>query len=629
MRAAGVLRRAVPGTAEVTPARASATDSCAAAFGSELFRALLTWPFLQRKVPKEEQNNSSIAQMKLESRKKPRDITNTQDQSSHSPRKNPKVQTTSPNKIINITLDVNLRKNKNMKYVLTHSERGSLQAALNTLDAVREEMEARPGKEMLVCGREGIEGYLNLGMPLSCLPESSHVVIEFSKSKSKQKYGGQVFGRHDQESTDVVKFYIHAIGKSRKRILKRGELHKEGYKLCVYGFKGETVKDALCKDGRFLPFLESDGWKLISNLDSIVENTQPIDELEGKLFQVEAETGMNPTATTAAQNSELEERNTRVLKEYLVEEYPSLKIESENIRENLKEKMKKRKRKTSLFKLHRTNFGKQTKNSTPVKIIKLLSRLSDSVGYIFWNNNGNGGTATCFVFKEPYIFTCRHVINDIVGEGIEPSKWADIISQCVRVTFDYEEFPAEGNKCFCIEPWFEISDKTLDYAVLKLKENGQEVPVGLYNGIGPIPWSGLIYIIGHPNGEKKHTDACVVIPQGEREKKCQEKFQMREAFIHMYTQISFQEMLQNPDVITYDTTFFFGSSGSPVFDSKGSLVAMHMAGTTCQIPNEDTHIIEFGSSMSSVLSDIKQNHEKWYNDIFLSQQDVEMQSLED
>ncbi|XP_077653329.1 serine protease FAM111A-like [Urocitellus parryii] len=578
-------------------------------------------------VSKEEQNNSGIIQMKMQSRKRPRDITDTQDQSSHSPRKPPKVQTTSPNKIITITLNVNLRKNKNMKYMLTCSEGDSLLAGLKTIDAVRKAMETRPGKEMLVRGIEGIKGFLNLGMPLSCFPENSHVVITFSKSKSKQKEDGQVFGRLNQESTDVVKFYIHAIGKTRKRIVKRGELHKEGNKLCVYGFKGETIKDTMCKDGRFLPFLETDNWKLIGNLDSILENSQLIDGLEGKLFQVEADQVMNPKAA-AAQNNEVEERNTRVLKEYIVEEYPCLKRESEKIRENLKDKMKKRQKNTSLFELHKTNFWKLTKNSTPVKVIKHLAQLSDSVGYIFWNNNGIEGCATCFAFKGLFIFTCRHVINDIVGEGIEPSQWADIISQCVMVKFDYEDTPVTKDNCFLVEPWFEISDTTLDYAVLKLKENGQEVPAGLYNGIGPIPSSGLIYIIGHPDGEKKYTDACVVIPQGKREEKCKEKIQMRTAagydkseFIHMYTQRSFQEMLQNPDVITYDTTFFLGSSGSPVFDSKGSLVAMHAAGTTCPLLSEKAHIIEFGPAMNSILSHIKQNHERWYNDVFLNQQD--------
>lgn len=67
-------------------------------------------------------------------------------------------------------------------------------------------------------------------------------------------------------------------------------------------------------------------------------------------------------------------------------------------------------------------------------------------------------------------------------------------------------------------------------------------------------------------------------------------------FAHMYTQNSFREILHNPNVVTYDTTFYWGSSGSPVFDSHSSLVAMHTAGFI-EIYRERTfHIIEFDHS---------------------------------
>uniref|UniRef100_F6VZZ2 FAM111 trypsin like peptidase A n=3 Tax=Equus caballus TaxID=9796 RepID=F6VZZ2_HORSE len=578
-------------------------------------------------VNKKEQNNSSISQMKTGSRKGPKDISNTQVQG-------PKDQTVPLNKTIYVTLDVNHKKNKKMKHELTHNERDSLYVALNTLKAVKEEIETQQGKEMLVRGTEGIEGYINLGMPLSCFPENCHVVLRFAQSKQKEE--NQVFGRHDEVSADCVKFYIHAIGKRKKRIVKRGELHKEGCKLCIYAFKGETIKDALCKDGRFLSCLENDDWKLIKNLDSILENTQPVDDLEGKLFQIEVEKRMGSRAA-AALNPELEEVNTCVLSEEIVDQYPSLKREREKIRENFEKEMKKIKGKTSLFKLHKTNFGKLTKNSTLVKVHKLLSHLSNSIGYISWDNNGNMGSATCFVFRGLFIFTCRHVINNIVGQGIEPSKWADIVGQCVRVTFGYEGLPEKEENCFFVEPWFEISDETLDYAVLKLKENGQKVPSGLYNGISPTPAGGLLYIIGHPNGEAKSTDACAVIPQGQRVEKCQENLQAREAqgcdyareWIHMFTQSSFQEVVYNRDVITYETSFFWGSSGSPVFDSKGSLLAMHTAGFPYLYPNTVPTIIEFGPTLESILLDIKQNHGAWYEELCINQQDVEMLSDED
>ncbi|XP_002755411.5 serine protease FAM111A [Callithrix jacchus] len=583
-------------------------------------------------VSKEQKNNPSTSQMKMVSRRSPRDITNTQAQQFHSPKKNQENQTMPQNKIIHVTLHVNHKKNQEMKHVLTHSENGSLDMALNTLQAVSQEIEAHQGQEMLVRGAEGIEGYINLGMPLTCFPERSRVVITFSQSKSKQKKDNQVFGRHDKASTDCVKFYIHAIGtgKYKRKIVKCGKLHKKGYKLCVYAFKGETIKDALCKDGRFCSFLENDDWKLIENHDSILENTQPVDELEGKLFQVEVDNRMGPSEA-GPQNPESEKRNTCVLREEIVSQYPRLKREIEKIRENFKQKMKGKNGKT-LFKLHKTNFGKVTKNSYSVKVLKLLAHLSDSVGYLFWDG-ATAGCATCFVFKGLFILTCQHVINDIVGKGIEPSKGADIIGQCVRVTFRYEEPQEKEMNCFSVEPWYEIYSEELDYVVLKLKENGKQVPIELYNGIAPAPHSGLIHIIGHPDGGKKQTDACVVIPQDQRAKKCQERVKAKAAaspeFVHMHTPRSFQKIVSNRNVITYDTEFFFGASGSPVFDSKGSLVAMHAAGFPYEYQNEFDSIIELGCTMESILLDIKLRYKPWYEEVFVSHQDIEMMSDED
>ncbi|CAD7687309.1 unnamed protein product [Nyctereutes procyonoides] len=575
-------------------------------------------------VNKNQENNSNTPQMKMGSKRDPKDITNTQAQGL-------KDQTVPPNKTIYITLDVSHR-----KHVLTHTGGDSLYGALNTLEAVKKEIKTQQGKEMLVLGTEGIEGYINLGMPLSCFPESCRVLITFSQSKSRQREGSLVSGRHGKVSPDCVKFYIHAIGKSKKRLIKCRQLHKEGCKLCVYAFKGETIKDAVCKDGRFLSFLEKEDWKLIKNLDSILESTQTVDNLEGELFEVEVEKRTGSEAG-AAQNLESEERNICVVREEIVAQYPSLKKESERVRENFKKELEHKKSKVSLFKLHKVKFGKLTKNSTPVKMHKLLSHLSDSVGYLTWNNNGNRGSATCFVFSKLFILTCRHVINDIVGEGIDPSRWADIISQCVRVTFSYEEPPEKEENCFFIEPLFEVSDATLDYAVLKLKANEQQVPLGLYHRVAPAPHSGLIYIIGHPYGEAKSSDACTVIPLDQRVGKFQDRLQAGEGegrdygmqYIHMYTQRSFQDIAQNPEVITYDTSFYFGASGSPVFDAKGSLVAMHTAGFTSNCQTGLSHIVEFGCTMDHILFDMKQKHRQWFIEECISQEDVEMMSVED
>ncbi|XP_059127940.1 serine protease FAM111A-like [Peromyscus eremicus] len=553
--------------------------------------------------------------MKMEYRKRPKEVTNKQDQRSHWEQKTPQDQNPPPKKTIIITFGTH-----QATFEVTDRETRSLYEALNTLDPVKRETERQPGKEMLVYGNGGIEGFINLGMPLRCFPEGSHVVITFSKTESEEKEDNKVCGRFDQSSAECVVFYIHAVGSREQRILRCRELDKEGTKVCVYGFQGETIKATLRKDGRFHSFVESDHWKLIHN-DTTIANTQPVDVLQGKLFQIEVERKKCPWAVAATQNSELEDRNFSELKGYIVNLYPTLKREREKLRAYIKEESEKGK-KTNVFKAHRANFRKLTQNSTPGKVFKLLSQLSDSVGLLVWDNNGNRGSATCFVFKGLYVFTCRHVINDIVGDGVEPSQWADILSQCVRVTFEYQVFPIKEDSYCSVEPWFEVSDVTLDYAVLKLKESGRHFPTGLCNGTPSELLSGFVYMIGHPDGKYKVVDGCTLVPENEQRRKS-EGIQGKGAvggsdpmrYIYMYTQRSFQKNIHEPRVVTGDNTFYCGSSGSPVFDARGSLVAMHTAGFICEYASGVSSVIELGSSMKHILDDIKENHETWYNEI--------------
>ncbi|XP_027262426.1 protein FAM111A-like isoform X2 [Cricetulus griseus] len=582
----------------------------------------------QPRVLQEEQNDPKMLQMQMGSRKRTNEIPNTQEQGLCSSKKTPQDPTTPLTKKINITLGVNA---KTCMPCFIQEETASLYEALNILDPVKREIERHPGKEMLVCGIEGIEGFINLGMPLRCFPDGSHVLITFSKTESEEKENNEVCGRFDQSPAECVVFYIHAVGNREQRILRCRKLHKEGTKLCVYGFKGETIKSTLRKDGRFDSFVESAHWRLINN-DTTIANTQPVDVLQGKLFQIDVERKESPWVAMAAQKSELEDRNFSELKGYIVNLYPTLKREREKMRAFIKEERENSKEQ-SFFKAHKRKFRELTKSSIPDKMVKLLSQFLDSTGLIVWDNNGNRGSATCFVFRGLYIFICRHVLNDIVGEGKEPLECVDLISQCVRVTFDEEyckEPNSNFNSCFCIEPSFIISDVTLDYAVLKLKENGQQVPAGLYNGIALSHPSELAFMIGYENGQRV-IDRCTVIPQGKLKEKNRQCVHGAEAADHNYslkhllllhTNRSFPKMSEKPNDFTYNT-FYCDSSGSPVFDCKGSLVAMHTAGFICEHENGVYNIIEFGTMMESILDDIKKKHKIWYNEVFANQ-DIEM-----
>ncbi|XP_055989948.1 serine protease FAM111A [Sorex fumeus] len=502
----------------------------------------------------------------------------------------------------------------------SHSKKDILYRALKCVGALKAIMISQSGKQVLVRTIQGIEAYLALHSPLHCLPEVTRlqIIVIRSQSGETEVNINWLLDYSPDFNTNCVKFYIHTVGKRAERIVQCRKLHKQGNKLCVYGFEGETIKEALCRDGRFLPSVENSVWKLVENQEYILESSQLVDDLEGRLFELEFEK-RSSSRTAGAQNLETGERNT----EASLDLYPGLKTESEKFKENFEKEFKGAKRKARFFNLHKTNFSKLVKDSTPVTVHKLLYNLSSSVGYLSWNNKGNMGCATCFVFHKQFIFTCWHVVRDIVGKGVDQTKWATLVSECTKVSFGYETVIQKEEKCFSLEPWFEVADESLDYAVLKLKIEKVQVPCGLYKGLHPASFDGLIYIIGHPEGKPKSTESCLVIPQAQREQECLAR-QAEVPFFHMFTQRSFQEISENNDVITYHSSFFFGASGSPVFNAEGSLLGMHAAGLSINF-HKDT-LIEFGPCMRSILSHMEKNFPKWYLEIAANPiQDEEME----
>uniref|UniRef100_A0A2K5CC79 FAM111 trypsin like peptidase B n=1 Tax=Aotus nancymaae TaxID=37293 RepID=A0A2K5CC79_AOTNA len=262
-------------------------------------------------------------------------------------------------------------------------------------------------------------------------------------------------------------------------------------------------------------------------------------------------------------------KNMQMLNETIMPQYPNFKEEAQWVRKYFWEERKRMNLSAfKQFNIHKKFFGKITANSISVATCEQLTYLSKSVGFLEWDNNGNTGNATCFVFNGGYIFTCRHVVELMV-------LWLHIISQCAKVTFTYKEFSPTGDNWFFIEPWLKMSDETLDYAILKLNENGNAFPPGLWQQISPQPSTGLIYFIGHPK------DGCAVIPgwvdlYGTNSNMCP-----------MFTQRSFLSEVWNKQMLNYDTCF---SDGSSVYA-----------------------LIEFGYFMDSILCDIKETNESLYN----------------
>ncbi|KAL2806034.1 serine protease FAM111B isoform b [Daubentonia madagascariensis] len=589
----------------------------------------------------------------------------------------------------------------------------NIYSALRANDHFNEKMENHFNKDIIVYEEKKIKGYINLGMPLKCLPRDSHFNITLGQRKSNQKEDGQILRPCENPNIECILFHVVAVGKTIKKIVKIKKLHEKGSTLCVYALKGETIKEALCKDGRFWSDLEELKWNLLEGHNKIYGKGSVVDEVAGKVLEMgicrktcgkkgekikqneNASDEINPCGLTQSKKKVQEPekdgetkdvehsrekilppqslgydiegkthrtisrvrryynnsfgrnltvrqrprlgkqyainlciqkeetdllKDLQILDEDIMRQYPNFKEEARSMRRYFqKEQKRKNLLMSQQFDIYKKYFGKVNMDSIPVAISEKLDYHSKSVGFMKWDNNGNTGNATCFVFNHGYIFTCRHVISLIVGKGTDPRLWPDTISECTKVTFTYKEFCPSSDDWLSIEPWFQVSDETLDYAILKLKENGNAFPPGLFGQISPQPSIGVVYVIGHPQGQIKQTDRCAVISPSER---LERYIEYHNALVEphattgdvcpVFTKRSFQSRAWDRNTVSYDTCFTEGSSGSPVFNASGKLVAMHAFGDFYKRVDKICAIIEFGYSMDSILRNIKEKNESLY-----------------
>ncbi|TFJ98512.1 protein fuzzy-like protein [Platysternon megacephalum] len=316
-----------------------------------------------------------------------------------------------------------------------------------------------------------------------------------------------------------ILYHTHWKDGAQIQKIMRQEFIKERCKICIFAPKGETIKNALCKDGRFLPLLEEKEWYLVENSETLHYSHYSVDDLDNQSFEVQVVSERAVKARNEQRGGANRERQGEAFYQFkpaVLAQYPELKNQSELIKEFFKEEVRESgKHVKALLELHRKFCSKEAKNSTPVRGHKLLAGLSNSVGYVEWDYNGNRGYATCFVLCDGYILTCCHMVSNVAGPGVEEQHWAEI-SQSVKVSFSYENKHLKEDDWFDIEPCLEVSDQALDYTILKLKKRRSKFPNGLAKYISSPPYSGLIYIIGHPDGKEKSTDGCSIVTPLER-----------------------------------------------------------------------------------------------------------------
>ncbi|KAL7857504.1 hypothetical protein SRHO_G00164030 [Serrasalmus rhombeus] len=297
--------------------------------------------------------------------------------------------------------------------------------------------------------------------------------------------------------------------------------------------------------------------------------------------------------------------------------------------QQVSEQLKKQK---DIWTIFRQEYDKSAQSCTEVHTVKTLMTLADSVCMIRVNGAKRG---TGFIFfhiqapntpdstppkpRQSFILTNAHVVMIVVESSGRK------LHDGITLTAEFEEWK-DGEKTLhtmkaknkLVAFRFSPADH-LDFALLELEESEEwQLPDGLLTKYRPSPPRGGICIIGHPDGgDKKMDPTFIVEPQNQFKSVKTHIIKNKELHPFMQKNCLKNEWTFDSSRITYNSCFFYGSSGSPVFDSLCNLIGIHSGGYSYMgHAGETKSIIEFAYPLEPTFECIiRQTAERGRNDV--------------
>ncbi|XP_071396512.1 serine protease FAM111A-like [Centroberyx affinis] len=526
----------------------------------------------------------------------------------------------------------------NMKPLLiTCSKAGTVENSLWTSKIFKDVH--KKNKELVIISKERA---ISNHFPC-CLIEKGDVLnVKYIKAaeKSEQPLGEAAQPQRKVSSDKLVTFHLATRGGKGiiNDIMSNNELKNEVDQISVYAYKGETVKQALQRDGR----VNEEIFKrncVLSELGGDTEMSNPVDDLDGKIFKVKLvnnpcrskrqpgsldddellnepqRSGADGNQGPPQQSTASESGNTQTTEERPMpnsrttpETSPFHQIPEKmlnHLRSQFKDSVKQMKTQQKVSKLSdvqnlfRVEYGKNTQTCLEVKTVKRLMDLSKSVCQVRINRRAAGSG---FLLFDKFVLTNGHVVGHIYNQ--ERGQ----LRENVTVTFSFESLE-QTDSCETVEVKTEVaafeyhtdvSGYLCDWALLELCPD-QALPDGLLKHFGFVPPSGGICIIGHPGEGVKKVDPCFIIPLEHRKQAVEKHYEENKECIQLVTDAFFN----NRQVMSYDTCFFYWSSGSPVFDEHCNVVAMHSGGWPYPNANDQTQsVIEYAHPLSLIIEQI-------------------------
>lgn len=454
------------------------------------------------------------------------------------------------------------------------------------------------------------------------------------------------------QSGKVIVFHLCTSGeKNIKVILKNQEMKSVCDEITVYAYEGETVEDALQRDGRLCDTVFEKNCGLIqvdpkeicefSNVVSNIINDKrfKICKANKQMSSPKVKPGGNRGAAAANEEDQGTSQRSPTTDDSTPNEKPKqnesmAQMESvhkihnteeivRGLRREFKEAMKisltGRNSLSRIQKHLRVEYGKNDNTCREVRVMKELMELSDSVCIVVINGRSIGSG---FLLFDRFVLTNYHVVKDVLNE-------TGPLQDNVTVHFKYEKFNWQCLKGVKVEEVVasrylrtDESGHSYDWALLKLDETADISCSCLLEHFGFLPESGGLCIIGHPDGHVKKIDPCFIIPATDYSETagkhwaenpkgvvCNPKHYGEEGPIqwvgpHFFDNVN-NDITKKGPIVGYDTCFYFGSSGSPVFDNNCKVVALHSGGYFYHNEkNESQSVIEYGYLLSYIIVDM-------------------------